>query len=89
MDMDAIIAFVLLFIIIIQILITLGALLNDDFDNSFFKIFINVCSLTVFLLFLFLMNKPRAIDVYRGKTTLEITYKNRTPIDTTVVWKNK
>ena len=87
--MDAIIALVLLFIIIIQFLITLGVLLNDDFDNSFFKIFINVCSLTVFLLFLFLMNKPRSIDVYKGKTTLEITYKNRVPIDSTVVWRNK
>ena len=30
---------------------------------------------------------PSAIDVYRGKTTLQITYKNNVPIDTTVVYK--
>lgn len=30
---------------------------------------------------------PLAIDVYRGKTTLQITYKNNVPIDTTVVYK--
>ncbi len=30
---------------------------------------------------------PKAIDVYRGKTTLQITYKNNIPIDTTVVYK--
>ena len=36
-----------------------------------------------------LKEKPKAMDVYRGKTTLEITYKNRVPIDSTVVWKNK
>lgn len=29
------------------------------------------------------------IDVYRGKTTLEITYKDSIPIDSTVVYKNK
>lgn len=32
-------------------------------------------------------NYPQAIDVYRGKTTLQITYKGNTPIDTTVVYK--
>lgn len=33
--------------------------------------------------------KPKAIDVYRGKTTLEITYKNNVPIDTVVTYKDK
>lgn len=30
---------------------------------------------------------PSAIDVYRGKTTLQITYKDSIPIDTIVVFK--
>lgn len=41
----------------------------------------------IFFLSLSYINKPKAIDVYRGKTTLEITYKNRVPIDSIVVWK--
>ena len=32
---------------------------------------------------------PEAIDVYQGKTTLEITYKDNVPIDSVVVFKNK
>ena len=32
---------------------------------------------------------PKAIDVYRDKTTLEITYKDNVSIDTVVVWKDK
>lgn len=40
------------------------------------------------LLWIHLM-KPTAIDVYEGKTTLEITYKDKVPIDSTVVWKYK
>ena len=32
-------------------------------------------------------NKPTAIDVYRGKTTLEITYRDSVAIDSTVVYK--
>ena len=31
--------------------------------------------------------KPSAIDVYRGKTTLQITYQDSIAIDTVVVWK--
>lgn len=30
---------------------------------------------------------PQAIDVYKGKTTLEITYKDSVPIDSIVVFK--
>jgi hypothetical protein len=30
-----------------------------------------------------------AIEAYRGNTTLQITYQDSIPIDTTVVYKNK
>lgn len=30
---------------------------------------------------------PSAIDVYRDKTTLQVTYKNNIPTDTIVVYK--
>ena len=33
-------------------------------------------------------HKPKAIDVYRNKTELEITSINGVPKDTVVVWKN-
>ena len=31
--------------------------------------------------------KPTAMDVYQGKTTLEITYKDGVPVDSIVVFK--
>ena len=39
------------------------------------------------LLSLINYNEPTAIDVYRGKTTLEITYRDSVAIDSTVVYK--
>lgn len=33
-------------------------------------------------------DKPSALDVYRGKTTLEITYRDSIPVDSVVVYKN-
>ena len=32
---------------------------------------------------------PKPIDVYRGNTTLQITYIDSIPIDSVVVFKNK
>lgn len=32
---------------------------------------------------------PKAIDVYNGKTTLEITYRDSVPVDTVVVFKKE
>lgn len=36
-----------------------------------------------------LKDTPTATDVYQGKTTLEITYKDGVPIDSVVVFKNR
>ena len=33
--------------------------------------------------------KPTAMDVYQGKTTIEITYKDGVPVDSIVVFKDK
>ena len=33
--------------------------------------------------------KPTAMDVYQGKTTLEVTYKDGVPLDSVVVFKDK
>ena len=37
----------------------------------------------------FEVEKPEALDVYRGKTTLEITYRDSVAIDSIVVYKVK
>lgn len=34
-------------------------------------------------------NTPKALDVYRGKTSLQITYVDSVPTDTVVVFKHK
>ena len=33
--------------------------------------------------------KPTALDVYRGKTTLEITYRDSVAVDSVVIYKTK
>jgi len=33
------------------------------------------------------ISTPKSIDVYRGRTTIEITYKDSIPVDSVVVFK--
>ena len=58
-------------------------------DGKVVAFYSSMLSLGVLILLLFSLNEPKAIDVYRGKTTLEITYKDKVPIDSTVVWKKQ
>ena len=57
-----------------------------DFTRTILDIFTGYSIIAMFLIIAYLC-KPKAIDIYRDKTTLEITYKNNVP--TVVVWKGK
>lgn len=35
----------------------------------------------------YINSRPRAIDVYKGKTELRITYEGNIPVDSTVIFK--
>ena len=56
-----------------------------------------VCSLGVFIIVGIIVDvccntpkkEPTALDVYRGKTTLEITYRDSVAVDSVVVYKMK
>ena len=60
---------------------------GTEVDCNTFIYVLFLYSFLVFLLALSCINKPKAIDAYRGKTTLEITYKDKMPVDSIVVWK--
>lgn len=66
--------------------------INDCYEENYDKcIWLNTFFGGILIIlgiwYLVAHNFPQAIDVYRGKTTLQITYKNNIPIDTTVVYK--
>ena len=77
--------------VFLLIILTVGIdiFLSDGFISFKFEIGLVAFLSTIVILTLAvaLKNEPKAIDVYRGKTTLEITYKDEVPIDSVVVWK--
>ncbi len=65
---------------------------SNDKDNRFLSALILTVSAIIFVA-LFSShenrNTPTSLDVYEGKTTLEITYRDSIPVDTIVVFKEE
>ncbi len=87
------IAIALLMIIIIAVSSLVTFIESDPLeDKEFMRIMmitVAVCSIIAMFLVFAHLSKPKPIDVYRGNTTLEITYKDNVPIDSVVIWKGK
>lgn len=62
---------------------------DEEWESARLSITLFVLSFISCILLCIHLMKPTAIDVYKGITTLEITYKDGVPIDSTVVWKYK
>lgn len=87
------IAIALLMIVIIAVSSLVTFIESDSLeDKEFMRIImitVTVCSIIAMFLMFAHLSKPKPIDVYRGNTTLEITYKDNVPIDSVVIWKGK
>ena len=77
------------FLILLLILGISVAIVIEDDGADISIILIGILSIVAITLIVLQLSEPKPIDVYRGKTTLEITYKDSIPVDSTVVWKNK
>ena len=77
-------ALILAFVFVISLFIFV-IFAYDISATSFITIFLLTVGILVSLLVI--LEEPQAMDVYKGKTSLEITYKDGVAIDSTVVWK--
>ena len=82
-------------LVFIAFVISVIYFIVKDYEESgicLFVLFITLLGTTFTVAGIIKENKPKspqAIDVYRGNTTLQITYKDSIPVDTIVVFKNK
>ena len=83
---------ILITTILSLVMLIIGIYDSIKYDNSSINVisfFLCIFILIILIATLSLKEKPKAIDVYRGKTTLEISYKDGIAVYSTVVFKNK
>lgn len=79
-------ALIFAFVFVISLLIFVSVVYDISLSSL---ITIHLLTLGIFVSLIVLSKAPTAMDVYQGKTTLEITYKDGVAVDSTVVFKNK
>lgn len=83
---DIIIAISLLIIALLLALISASFIEDNNIFASFMPFGVIICTMIGIVIICY-DDSPKAIDVYRGKTTLQITYQDSIPIDSVVVYK--
>ena len=75
--------------LVFGILTIVTVTLREGYDKEGMSAVTMVCAILfgAFFVIMLVKSKPTALDVYRGKTTLEITYRDSVAIDSTVVYK--
>ena len=76
-------------VVIITLLLNLLFGFDDNIDKNDAYVSNILLSIISFICVIYIANQPTALDVYKGKTELEITYKGNIPVDSVVVYKNK
>ena len=51
------------------------------------NILLIIAFIGLLLIMIYINNTPTALDVYKGKTELRITYEGKTPVDSVVIYK--
>lgn len=76
-------------ILLVALLILIVNIIMDKPMYDAFTACIFSVGLSCIIISAIFCSKPTAIDVYRGNTTLEITYRDSIPVDSVVVFKKK
>ena len=83
---------ILAILIVLLVLVFIWNVFSKDGDNRaiscFFAVMFSIIFTGVFIDYKHKDN-PTSLDVYQGKTTLEITYRDSIPVDTIVVFKDE
>lgn len=79
---------VLFFIALIGMIITVCVTDISGFEVFIISLFTGLATLAISGVIVLKNPQPTAIDVYRNKTELQITYRDTVAIDSTVVFKN-
>lgn len=83
---------ILVFLLVLVLLCFIHNIFSEHISSRVISCFcLFICNVLLIIIIITYISKdePTALDVYRNKTTLEITYRDSVPIDTIVVYKKE
>ena len=76
------------FIIVITVIVLCVIEIKEEGNIVLSKLLLIIAIIgLLFIMVSYISNAPTAMDVYKGKTELRITYEGKTPVDSVVIYK--
>lgn len=74
---------------VVGLLIILIYLFLERYNSIYWTIALtlNIVGMLNVIIYNYTIKAPSALDVYKGKTVLKITYEDKVPVDTVVIYK--
>ena len=69
------------------IILTYLSLERNDNIGWTIALTLNITGMLNVMIYNYAIKAPSALDVYKGKTVLKITYEDKVPVDTVVIYK--
>lgn len=75
------------FILVIIVIVICISEIKYEGNTALSVVLLVVAIVGLLFIMAYISNTPTALDVYKGKTELRITYKGKTPVDSVVIYK--
>lgn len=75
------------FIIVVSIIVFYTFIIIEEDHTVLSIVFLPIVVIGLLLILEDIIDTPTALDVYKGKTELRITYDGKVPVDTVVIYK--
>lgn len=75
------------FIIVVSVIVFYTFIIKEECDTVLPIVLLPIVVIGLLLILTDISDTPTALDVYKGKTELRITYDGKVPVDTVVIYK--
>lgn len=75
------------FIIVVTVIGICVNIIKEEGNTVLSIVLLIIAVIGLLFIMAYINNTPTALDVYKGKTELRITYEGKTPVDSVVIYK--
>ena len=75
------------FIIVATIIVFCAIEIKEEGNSGLSNVDLIIAFIGLLFIVIYISNTPTALDVYKGKTELRITYDGKVPVDSVVIYK--
>lgn len=75
------------FIIVVTVIGICANIIQEEGNTVLSIVLLIIAVIGLSFIMAYINNTPTALDVYKGKTELRITYEGKTPVDSVVIYK--